>query len=153
MRPREPKYIEAIRCSLDHYFSVAITTVQLLTHEWTTVSPTEREAIRRKAEEHAFDNAGPKMTQVSIALDRLLDTVADVAKDRRDEGRKAIQHKGLLLVGGSLFIALLNLFLTRQRGVTSRQADVLEESEINLRHNPIPLRLAGDSPRPALRPE
>jgi hypothetical protein len=32
------------------------------------------------------------MTQVSIALDRLLDTEADVAKDRRDEGRKAIQH-------------------------------------------------------------
>jgi hypothetical protein len=132
---------------------VASTTVQLLTQEWTTVSPTEREAIRQNTEEHASDNAGPKMTQVSIALDRLLDTVADVAKDRRDEGRKAIQHKGHLLVGGSLFIALLNLFLTRQRGVTSHQADVLEESEINPRHNPIPLRLAGDSPRPALRPE
>jgi hypothetical protein len=71
---------------------VASTTVQLLTQEWTTVSPTEREAIRQNAEEHSSDNAGPKMTQVSIALDRLLDTVADVAKDRRDEGRKAIQH-------------------------------------------------------------
>ncbi|TMQ28066.1 MAG: hypothetical protein E6K65_13015 [Nitrospirae bacterium] len=95
--------------SLDHYFSVASTTVQLLTQEWTTVSATERETIRQSAEEHASDNAGPKMTQVSIALDRLLDTVADVAKDRRDEGRKAIQHKGLLLVGGTRFIPLLNL--------------------------------------------
>jgi hypothetical protein len=71
---------------------VASTTVQLLTQEWTTLSPTEREDIRQNAEEHASDNAGSKMTQVRIALDRLLNTVADVAKDRRDEGRKAIQH-------------------------------------------------------------
>ena len=64
------------------------------------------QAERGRARLH---NAGPKMTQVSIALDRLLDTVADVAKDRRDEGRKAIQHKGLLLVGETRFIPLLNL--------------------------------------------
>jgi aromatic ring-opening dioxygenase catalytic subunit (LigB family) len=74
-----------------------------LTQEWTVVSPTEREAIRRKAEEHASDNAGPKMIQVSLALDRLLDTVTDVAKDMRDEGTKAIQRTSLLLVGGSFF--------------------------------------------------
>ena len=93
------------------------------------------------------------MIQVSLALDRLLNTVEGVVKDIRDESTKAIQRTSLLLVGGSVFIAFLNLFLTRQRGVSSRQADVLEESEINPRHNPIPLRLAGDSPRPALRPE
>lgn len=33
---------------------------QLLTQEWTVVSPTEQEAIRRKAEEHAADNADQK---------------------------------------------------------------------------------------------
>ena len=54
--------------------------------EWTAVSLTEREAITRNAEVHAADHAGPKMIQVSLALDRLLDTVADVAKDMRDEG-------------------------------------------------------------------
>jgi hypothetical protein len=148
----EPEDIEAVRRSLDQYFSVASTTVQLLTQEWTAVSPTEREAIRRKAEEHASDNAGPKMIQ-SPALDRLLTPVADVAKDMRDEGTKAIQRTSLLLVGGSFFIAFLNLFLTRQRGGTSRQADDHDEPEINPRHNPIPLPLAGDTPRPALRSE
>jgi hypothetical protein len=45
--------------SLDQYFSVASTT-ELLTQEWTVVSPTEQEAIRRKAEEHAADNADRK---------------------------------------------------------------------------------------------
>ena len=56
------------------------------------------------------------MIQVSLALDRLLDTVADMARDMHDEGTKAIQRASLLLVGGSIFIAFLNLFLTRQRG-------------------------------------
>ena len=115
--------------------------------------PTEREAIRRKGEEHASDNAGPKMIQVSLVLDRLLDTVADVAKDIRDEGTRANQRTSLLLVGGSFFIAVLNLFLTRQRGGTSRHTDGPDESEHNPRHIPIPLPLAGDIPRPALRPE
>ena len=93
------------------------------------------------------------MIQVSLALDRLLDTVADVAKEIRDEGTKAIQRTSLLLVGGSFFIALSNLFLTRQRGATSRQADGLDEPEVNPRHISIPLPLAGDTPRPALHPE
>jgi len=111
----EPEDIEAVRRSLDQYFSVASTTVQLLTQEWNANSPLEREALRRKAEEHASDNAGPKMIQVSLALDRLLDTVADVAKDMRDEGTRTIQYSSTLLVGGSFFIAALNLLLSRRR--------------------------------------
>jgi hypothetical protein len=111
----EPEDIEAVRRSLDQYFSVASTTVQLLTQEWNATTAAEREVLRRKAEEHASDNAGPKMIQVSLALDRLLDTVADVAKDMRDEGTKTIQFSSLFLVGGSFFIAFLNLFLGTRR--------------------------------------
>lgn len=149
----EPEDIESVRRSLDQYFSAASTTVQLLTQEWTVVSPAERETIRRKAEEHASDNAGPKMIQVSLALDRLLDTVADVAKDMRDEGTKAIQRTSLLLVGGSFFIAVLNLFLARKRDGTSHRAAGQDEPDIDSRHTPITLPLAGDSPQPALRQE
>ena len=122
--------------------------------EWTAVSLTEGEAITRKAEVYAADNAGPKMIQVSLALDRLLDTVADVAKDMRDEGTQTIRLTSLLLIGGSLFIAFLNLFFTRPRGGTSRQVDgPSDEPESNPRHSPLPLPLAGDTPRQALRPE
>ncbi|MCC6141431.1 MAG: MCP four helix bundle domain-containing protein, partial [Nitrospira sp.] len=67
----EPEDIESVRRSLDQYFSAASTTVQLLTQEWTVTSPAAREALRRKAEEHASDNAGPKMIQVSLSLDHL----------------------------------------------------------------------------------
>jgi hypothetical protein len=100
---------------LDQYFSAASTTIDLLARVWNAASSSERDRLRRLAEEHAADNAGPKMIQVSLALDRLLDTVADVAKDMRDEGTKAIQSTSIMLVGGSFFIALLNLFLAKAR--------------------------------------
>ena len=77
----------------------------------------------------------------------------EVAKDMRDEGTTAIQCTSLLLVGKSFFIDFLNLFLTRQRGGTSRQDGSLDELEINLRHDPILLPLAGDTPQSALRQE
>jgi hypothetical protein len=123
----EPDDIEVVRHSLGQYFSVANATVQLLTQEWVAVSLTERETIRRKAEVHAADHAGPKIIQVSLALDRLLDTVADVAKDMRDEGTLTIRLTSLLLVGGSLFIAFLNLLFSRSRGRTFCQAAGLGE--------------------------
>jgi len=122
----EPEDIESVRRSLDQYFSAASTTIQLLTQEWTANSPAEREALRRKAEEHASDNAGPKMIQVSLALDHLLDTVADVAKDMRDEGTKTIKTSGMALVAGSFFVALLNLFLGKRR---TRVTDAFGETE------------------------
>ena len=123
----EPEDIESVRRSLDQYFSAASTTIQLLEQEWMATAPAEREVLRRKAEEHASDNAGPKMIQVSLALDHLLDTVADVAKDMRDEGTKTIQASSMTLVGGSFFIALLNLFLGTRK---PRGGDAIrEESE------------------------
>lgn len=146
----EPEDIEAVRRSLDQYFSVASTTVQLLTQEWTAGSQSEREILRRKAEEHAADNGGPKMIQVSLALDRLLDTVADVAKDMREEGTRAIQHTSLLLVVGSFFIALLNLFLARRH-----HADAQDDSAESARASTssVPLPLSGDHRNSLLRPE
>jgi hypothetical protein len=119
----EPEDIESVRRSLDQYFSVASTTIQLLTQEWNTSSLVEREALRRRAEEHASDNAGPKMIQVSLALDRLLDTVAEVAKDMRDKGTKTIQYSSTLLVGGSFFIAILNLLMSRRTVSPYDEAD------------------------------
>jgi hypothetical protein len=123
----EPQDIEAVRKSLDQYFSVASTTIQLLTQEWNATSLAERESLRRKAEEHAADNGGPKMIQVSLALDRLLETVADVAKDMRDEGTKTLQFSSTLLVGGSFLIALMNLFLGTRRASRAPAHDMANE--------------------------
>lgn len=149
----EPEDIEAVRRSLDQYFSVASRTIDLLTQVWNAPLQPDREALRRKAEEHAADNGGPKMIQVSLALDRLLDTVADVAKDMRDEGTKTIQKTSVLVIGGSFFIAILNLFLAapRRRDRDRDNSEVHRMIEAPDAHVSLPL--GNDRPNPVLRTE
>ena len=142
----EEKDIQAVRESLDQYFSVASKTVELLTQEWSAGSTTEAMELRRKAEIHAADNGGPKIMQVSLALDRLLETVAEVSKDMRDEGTRTIQSTTYWIVPGSFLIALLNLFLSR----TSRARDTSSRrEEPSLPGSPV--GVSADGPNPALR--
>lgn len=122
----EPQDLQAVRDSLDAYFSAASQTISLLTQEWTARTPQEAETFRIKAELASADNAGPKVIQFSIALDRLLETVADVAKDMRDEGTQTIRQTSTLLLIGSLTLAVLTLLLRRphaQQAPASRSAE------------------------------
>jgi Four helix bundle sensory module for signal transduction len=107
----EPEDLQAVRESLDAYFAAASRTIGLLVQLWQAKSPQEAAELRSKAELQAADNSGPKLIQVSLALDRLLETVADVAKDMRDEGTRVIRTTSAALTGGSLLIAVLNLFV------------------------------------------
>lgn len=125
----EPQDLEAVRQSLDAYIAAANRTINLLVQLWGAGSPEEASSLRTKAELQAADNAGPKLIQVSLALDRLLETVADVAKDMRDEGTRTIRTTSATLLIGSLLIAFLNLVFRR----------------------PSP-RAPSDSGRPALQP-
>ncbi|MEP6888594.1 MAG: MCP four helix bundle domain-containing protein [Nitrospirales bacterium] len=109
----EPQDLEAVRQSLDAYIAAANRTINLLVQLWGAGSPEEAANLRNKAELQAADNAGPKLIQVSLALDRLLETVAEVAKDMRDEGTKTIRTTSATLLIGSLLIAFLNLVLGR----------------------------------------
>lgn len=148
----EEKDIQAVRESLDQYFSAASKTIQLLTMQWGASSQQEAVDLRRKAELHAADNAGPKVMQVSLALDRLLETVAEVAKDMRDEGTKTIRSTSSWLVGGSFFIALLNLFLRRPQSESGNADSLIAEARPTDRSDP-PLPLSGEPPKHVLRAE
>lgn len=143
----EEKDIQAVRDSLDQYFSVASKTTDLLAQEWNAGSAAEAAELRRKAEIHAADNGGPKIMQVSLALDRLLETVSEVAKDMRDEGTKTIRNTSYWIVGGSFFIALLNLFLSR--AIRSQIAPSSRLDEAHRTGSPLPM--GSEGPNPALR--
>ncbi len=102
--------LQALKKSLEAYFAAAGEAVRLMSQVWTAASPAEAAELRHRAELHAADNAGPKLIQVSLALDRLMETVADVAKDMREEGASTIRAIGVVLLGGSFLLALLNLW-------------------------------------------
>jgi len=109
----EPEDIQAVRDSLDAYFSAASRTITLLNQLWAAATPQEATELRTKAEVHAAETAGAKLIQVSLALDHLLETVAEVAKDKRDEGTKIIRTNSTALIVAGFLIALLNLLLPR----------------------------------------
>lgn len=118
----EPADLEAVRESLDAYFSTASRTVSLLTQSWSAATPQQAAELRHMAELHAADNAGPKVIQVSLALDHLLETVAEVAKDMRDDGTKTVGETSTLLLIGSFLAALLNLLARRPRAAIPSSA-------------------------------
>ncbi|CAE6762841.1 MAG: MCP four helix bundle domain-containing protein [Nitrospira sp.] len=142
----EEKDIQAVRESLDQYFHVASKTIDLLSQEWRAGSAAEATELRRKAEIHAADNGGPKVMQVSLALDRLLETVAEVAKDMREAGTKTILTTSYWIVGGSFFIALLNLFIGRSQAAPPLPSSRPDETT----PTGAPLRLSGEGSKPAL---
>jgi hypothetical protein len=101
--------LEGFQRSLEAYFASADQTRALLAHLWHSSSPAEAAALRRQAELHAAEDAGPKLVEASEALERLLFGVAEVGKDMRDQGTNSIRLTSLVLVLGSLLIAGLNL--------------------------------------------
>lgn len=135
----EPQDLEAVRKSLDAYIAAANRTINLLVQLWGAASTEEAAELRTKAELQAADNAGPKLIQVSLALDRLLETVADVAKDMRDEGTKTIRNTSAILLIGSLLIAFLNLIFRRapSEPPTPSKGAVLEPSIVQSPSGPL----------------
>ncbi|MGH7166617.1 MAG: hypothetical protein ACREIS_13955, partial [Nitrospiraceae bacterium] len=109
----EPEDIQAVRDSLDAYFSAASRTIAMLNLLWVAGTPQDATELRTKAEVHAAEIAGAKLIQVSLALDHLLETVAEVAKDKRDEGTKIIRRNSAALIVVGFLIALFNLFLIK----------------------------------------
>jgi hypothetical protein len=145
----EPEDLQAVRLSLDDYFHTAGKTTDLLLLEWTAPTPAQAQAFRREAEVHAAENGGPKVVQVSIALDRLLETVADVARDMRDQGTRTIRITSSLLFFGSTFLAFLNLLVAmrsaaaRKRQAASSSSHSSRVAKAGLAFPPADTKLAG----------
>jgi len=150
----EPDDLRAVKESLDAYFQAASKVISLMTQMWIAATPQETAALRQQAEIQAADNSGPKLIQVSLALDRLLETIADVAKDLRDEGTQTLRDTSNMLVVGSFLIAALNLFsgsLRPRLPAPSPQAAALAPGSGNGETAVRPRRIEKEYADPALR--
>jgi hypothetical protein len=107
----ESRDVQAVRGSLDAYFSAADQTLRLLRQVWRAASPEGAAELRNQAEQHAADNAGVKLFETTLALDRLLETVADVGKDFHGEGMGVVRITSMALLIGSFLAAALNLLI------------------------------------------
>jgi hypothetical protein len=102
--------VRALRTSLDAYFAAADEAIRLMRRVWAAGSLHEAGELRHRAELHAADNAGPKLIQVSLALDRLMERVAHEAGEGQRRRAASVQGTAASLVVGGLALAALNLW-------------------------------------------
>jgi Four helix bundle sensory module for signal transduction len=94
-----------LRKALEQYIDASHRTLELVRQSWTVSSVHERHRLRGLAENHAATNAGPKLIAVSLALDRLLEVVADIANDARKDAESLIRVATTTVIGVSFFLA------------------------------------------------
>ncbi|MEW6247648.1 MAG: hypothetical protein AB1555_13210, partial [Nitrospirota bacterium] len=118
------------RAGVAAYFADADETIRLVRHRWAATRPEEAAAWQDQAEQHASAQAGITLIQVSVALDQLLEVVAQVAGAMYEDGARTTRRSSLLLVGGSLVLVALVLFSRRVRATLPPVNHVVSASHL-----------------------
>ncbi len=97
----EAKDLQKFRDAYAAYVAATDISVEFLKDGWNTQAKPERETLHAKARVNATKNAGPKMEATIAALNELVTTVKEVAKDMNDEGRAAVTNALITLAVGT----------------------------------------------------
>ena len=119
----EGQELLALRESLGAYFSAAETTVTMLRRSWEASSAQEAALLKSKAQLHAAEFAGLKLVDVTLALDRLLERVAEVARDLQEKGTRVTRTASMALILASLLLAALVMFGQRVPTASAPEAE------------------------------
>ncbi|ALA60410.1 MCP four helix bundle domain-containing protein [Nitrospira moscoviensis] len=104
-----------VREKLDQYINASHRTLEILRARWKTSSPAEIRRLRDDAEQHAAQQAGPKLIAVSFALDRLLEIVAEIAGEARNEAESLLRMATSVVTGVSILLVVMVLFFPAGR--------------------------------------
>jgi len=83
----ERRDLDTFRKALEEYFVAAELTMSLAKNGWDGAGKEDVALWRERAKVNAVTNAGPKLNAAMKAMDELLDTVTEVAKDMNEEGK------------------------------------------------------------------
>lgn len=107
----ELRELQAVKARLADYMTTSHQTIALLQQRWKETSPIEAKRLREAAEENAAESAGEKFIAVTLELDRLLEVVAKIAGDVRDDADRRLRSMSAIVVGISVLLAGLVLFV------------------------------------------
>lgn len=107
----ELQELQAVKARLADYMATSDQTIGLLQQRWKTTSPAEAKRLRDAAEGNAVESAGAKFIAVTLELDHLLEVVARIAGEVRDEADRQLRTMSAVVVGISTLLAGLVLFL------------------------------------------
>lgn len=106
----ELRELQAVQALLREYMASSDETIGLIQQRWKATSREEATRLRKAAEENAADRAGSRFIDVTLELDRLLEVVAKIAGEVRDEADRRLRTMSAIVVGVSALLAGLVLF-------------------------------------------
>lgn len=106
---RELGELKDVQTKLDIYLTTSEHTIEILEQMWRSSSTIDREQRREEAERYAATVAGPKLIDVTIALDELLTVVGQIAGEVRKDADATLRFMTVVLMVISLTLASLVL--------------------------------------------
>ena len=113
----ELRELQAVKTRLADYMATSEQIIDLIQQRWEATSPEEAKRLRDTAEDNAAERAGSKFIAATLELDLLLEVVAKIAGEVRDEADRQLRTMTAIVVGiGALLTGLVLL-----TGTTSRR--------------------------------
>ncbi|MGA6827184.1 MCP four helix bundle domain-containing protein [Nitrospira sp. NS4] len=106
----ELRELQAVKARLGDYMASSEQTIGLIKRRWQTTSQEEAKRLRDAAEENAAEHGGAKFIDVTLELDLLLEVVAQIAGEVRDEADGQLRMMSAIVVGVSGLLVGLVLF-------------------------------------------
>lgn len=106
----ELRELQAVKTRLADYMATSEQTIGLIQQRWKATSPDEAKRLRDAAEENAAERAGSKFIAVTLELDLLLEVVAKIAGEVRDDAERQLRTMSAIVVVISALLAGLVLF-------------------------------------------
>lgn len=106
----ELRELQAVKTRLADYMATSDQTIRLIQQRWKATAPDEAKRLRDAAEENAAEMGGSKFIAVTLELDQLLEVVAKIAGEVRDEADRQLRTMSAIVVGISALLAGLVLF-------------------------------------------
>ncbi|MCS6292762.1 MAG: MCP four helix bundle domain-containing protein [Nitrospira sp.] len=106
----ELRELQAVKTRLADYMATSDQTIELIHQRWKATSPDEANRLRNAAERNALERAGSKFIAVTLELDLLLEVVAKIAGEVRDEADRQLRTMSAIVVGISAILIGLVLF-------------------------------------------
>ncbi|MEK7351723.1 MAG: methyl-accepting chemotaxis protein [Nitrospirota bacterium] len=107
----EAKDLQKFRDAYAAYVESSNLVYETLKQAWSAPTKSEMEALRAKAHTISSSNSGPKMEATIVALNELLATVKEVAKDMNDAGIGTVSSSLSTLIVGSTTVIVLGVFI------------------------------------------
>ncbi|TKB71139.1 MAG: HAMP domain-containing protein [Nitrospira sp.] len=107
----EAKDLQKFRDTYAVYVESSNLLYETLRQSWNAPTKSEMEALRAKARTISIKNAGPKMEATIIALNELVATVKEVAKDMNEAGAATVTSTLSTLTVGTTAVIILGIFI------------------------------------------